>query len=350
MKLLKLIFLWLKYLSLFWIKKKGTNRKIFIDIKNNCFGRYIYSLIQFFHISGYQVKVKPNSTFLLSTYDEYYSRKILDEKLVSFTVKSEGIVITDRKRNSNKFISPDYYSSSNSDSTYHVPISMHPNIYKIHLWNTFLKFKNKRNNSIIFAGNLNSSFYNNPSNENNFCVLNRFNLISSLKASSNCSILPPDEAIIFNKDHKIILVDNQKEYLEFNDYFNVLSKFDFFLALPGYIKPTCHNLVESLFSGTIPIIQKEYAALLSPPLIHMKNAIIFDSIGDIEEKIKLAFSLSSDTISELRRNVLHYYEENMSPKSVVNNILNDRVKNIFLEAEEYSVALLNNISIENQED
>jgi hypothetical protein len=281
---------------------------------------------------------------MISTYREFYSRKILEEKLISFSNSPQGVIASDYKTLSDKFISPDYYKVDHDHSTFHIPISMHPNIYMVDLWKTTIEPNLIRINSIIFAGNINDPVYNHSSNENTFNVLNRHNLVTFLKSLSISSILNPQSLLDYYQNHSIVLIDNQNDYLPFQEYLETLSKFNFFLALPGYIKPTCHNLTEALSRATIPIIQKEYNDVLKPKLIDQKNAIVFNSLEDLNDKILQAFALPEKNVIAMRIGVLKYYEENLTPASVVEKILDKKVRTIYLEAEEESVALLNHRS------
>jgi hypothetical protein len=49
--------------------------------------------------------------------------------------------------------------------------------------------------------------------------------------------------------------------------------------------PLCHNVIEAMSVGTIPIIQKEYAALY-PNLTDNENAVIFNDLEHLDSILK----------------------------------------------------------------
>ena len=87
---------------------------------------------------------------------------------------------------------------------------------------------------------------------------------------------------------------------------SILTKFDFFLALPGIEIPQSHNVIEAISMGCIPVIQQSYANLFSPPLENKINAIIFENFIDLDIVINEIFKLNVSEINELRKNVLDY--------------------------------------------
>ena len=82
--------------------------------------------------------------------------------------------------------------------------------------------------------------------------------------------------------------------------------------------PWCHNLSEAMSVGTIPIL--EYAHLCAPPLVHMENCLTFSGLDNVEKTLELALALDQESIATLKNNVIRYYENNLSPESIVNKI------------------------------
>jgi hypothetical protein len=102
------------------------------------------------------------------------------------------------------------------------------------------------------------------------------------------------------------------------------------MAFPGVAMPICHNLIEAMSVGTIPIIQASYAKLFQIPFTHLKNAIIFENETDLNIRLKEAFSLSSSDLDSIHREVYGYYNENFSPEAVTANILKNKGINYIL--------------------
>ena len=73
---------------------------------------------------------------------------------------------------------------------------------------------------------------------------------------------------------KNFLRDKRKRFmLQLKRWLEALAKADFFLACPGVLMPLCHNVIESLVAGAIPILQ--YGSYLSPRLEDGINCLAF---------------------------------------------------------------------------
>jgi len=97
-----------------------------------------------------------------------------------------------------------------------------------------------------------------------------------------------------------------------------IARADFFLCPPGIVMPMCHNLIEAMAVGTIPILN--YPEWLHPNLAHMTNCLAFGDKNDLVAKVRLALAMPSQQIAELRANVIHYYEIHLRPESLVDAV------------------------------
>ena len=108
--------------------------------------------------------------------------------------------------------------------------------------------------------------------------------------------------------------------------------------------PHSHNIIEAMSVGTIPLIQ--FGDRFYPPLIDGENAIFFRDLNDLKNKIEYISHLEENEISQLRINVIDYYENNLSPKSFVrkiNDLTNSRYE-LFLNVESISVMEFNGLN------
>lgn len=87
----------------------------------------------------------------------------------------------------------------------------------------------------------------------------------------------------------------------------------------------------------IPIIHKNYAGLMAPPLIHLENAILYENLEDLVEKIQYAFKLDEEKILEMRKAVQTYYNRNLTPSNVVQTIISNKEAFFLLQAEQNSI-------------
>ena len=88
-----------------------------------------------------------------------------------------------------------------------------------------------------------------------------------------------------------------------------------------------------------PLIEREYAEVIYPNLENNVNAIIFENLENLTEILNEIFQFEEKKISEMRKNVLAYYQNYLSPETVVKNI-NESIENkklIYHQAEHRSV-------------
>ena len=103
-----------------------------------------------------------------------------------------------------------------------------------------------------------------------------------------------------------------------SEWLPTLAKADFFLCPPGIVMPMCHNVVEAMAVGTIPLIS--YPEWLHPNLEHLTNCIVFDGKDDLVEKMRLALSMPESQVQAMRAKVVDYYESHLLPEVVVGAI------------------------------
>lgn len=223
-------------------------------------------------------------------------------------------------------------------------MSFHPFMYHNNLWDHKINLDSKRINALFCYGNFDSKAYL-AIKKTSFKVVPRTELLRFFQKKEDFISIKNKETVLesFEKkdlDKKFVFAIKENYRIEMEDIRDILSYFNFYLCCPGVVMPLCHNVIEAISVGTIPIIQKEYADVIYPKLEHLKNAIIFDDLEHLNQIInKEIFEYSSEKISEMRENVLEYYNNFLTPKSVVENI-NKSIRQkdlIYLQAEHRSV-------------
>ena len=102
-------------------------------------------------------------------------------------------------------------------------------------------------------------------------------------------------------------------------WLEALAKADFFLACPGVGMPLCHNVIESLAAGAIPILQ--YSAYLPPPLEDGVNCLAFSNAAGLREVIERALAMNQQEIQRLRAGVKAYYDAFLAPGRFAKRLL-----------------------------
>jgi len=111
--------------------------------------------------------------------------------------------------------------------------------------------------------------------------------------------------------HPFVLCETQHCMIPGERWLDALAKADFFLACPGVGMPLCHNLIEALAAGTVPILQ--YAAYLPQPLEDGVNCLAFADPAGLAAAIRRAAAMRPEEIRRLRANVRRYHDTYLAP-------------------------------------
>jgi len=335
------------------LKRKAANTgarpngkpAVWIDLSGNSYVRFSYLIAKFLQLEGYQVFYKPNLKFMLSL-GAPYARLLIHENEVVFSneiPKNAVAIFSDyqSKKLGCKRMSNDYFSTifQHEKRSYHIPIGMHPNMYKKALWNAPVSFSNRKR-SIFFAGNFNAAVYKRLSKNKKFAMVDRVEIGKMLAALPNCRLPKSYDELINNHAEGTIDIVQQKNFKVPMEVLRpTIARYAFFIACPGVDMPLSHNLIEAMSVGAIPIIHQEYADMFMPQLQDMKDALIYtnDNFLDIIQK---ALQLDQDVIDKLTLQVTAYYDLNFTPKGVTEKLISPDYDTYFLNAERTSVALM----------
>lgn len=122
------------------------------------------------------------------------------------------------------------------------------------------------------------------------------------------------------------LIMDQNQTVNETRWLQTLAVSDFFLCPPGFVMPMCHNIVEAMAVGAIPITN--YPEWFDPHLEHLKNCIAFDDKSDLLGKLNEVLEMSSDDIVRIRRQVMDYYDNYLTAGSFVRKVESSRRKKV----------------------
>jgi len=233
------------------------------------------------------------------------------------------------------------------------PIHFHPDFMNRAVETSVLnkaRSDSKRKIGILFAGNCDKESYNREETRERFNIHTRWDIFSHLADNfPRSDIFIPGNFEDFTQARnsgrltdKLVLIDINVFKIPQADWFDILTDTGFFIHLPGYIQPWCHNQIEAIASGAIPIT--EFPNLFHPALRNGDNAITYrdkDELLDIVERIIHGY-LSEVEINRLKANVLSYYNERFSFdafKREVKSFLasTERVERLYLCAGDFSI-------------
>ncbi|KAF2333104.1 glycosyltransferase family protein [Flavobacterium daemonense] len=167
-----------------------------------------------------------------------------------------------------------------------------------------------KNIGIILSGNFEEKIYNTRVIPDNFGLLNRWEIYTEiLKHKKGLSIsgteLVQDLYSGCFKD-KFIVMKWQSGAIPTEKWRHYLSSADFIFCAPGMTMPMCHNVLEAMSVGVIPILN--YQNWLNPSLEDGINCLVFRDEKDIESVIDKALAFSDLQKNEMAKNVIEYYK------------------------------------------
>ena len=201
-----------------------------------------------------------------------------------------------------------------SDEDVEMPFFVHPFIgARIKLPHPY-RIEDPRMTRIFFGGNTTEDRYSKDSIGKTYRILTRRQMLDVATETVGEGIHRPTNAIEWlasGEWHPFVMFETQKGGIPRERWVDALASSDFFLACPGVDMPLCHNLIEAMAGGAIPILQ--YAAYLPTPLENRVNALTFDSADSLRETVKTALGMSPAEVVRMRANVSAYYQKHLAP-------------------------------------
>jgi hypothetical protein len=256
-------------------------------------------------------------------------------------------------------LNTDYFTglyNKKRSSGFILPIGAHPNFYFGGSSLSLVREKATESERFIgafFSGNVARESYDSVNLRRIFSVPSRWESISTLE--NQCAdfvFYPPDGQLDINRLENRILLDklalntwgekkakSSGSPLSESDWTSCILGSEFFLALPGCEVPYTWSLTEAMCAGAIPILHRSYADLLSPKLEDSVNCITFQFVDELLSQIRFALSLPVERKSQLRINVLSYYDVHLSPVSILEKLVSipDDAYELFMMTETRSV-------------
>jgi glycosyltransferase involved in cell wall biosynthesis len=200
-----------------------------------------------------------------------------------------------------------------------IPFSMHPMQYHTRQTDKIQDLrKTERKLRIFFGGNTTKEAYQSKSVPQ-YGQLNRYEATESI---SN-SIAQTQVITSLNDFHDaikradgflnkfILLRAEQSGQLKTEEWLATIAKSQFFMCFSGTTRPICHNAVEAMAVGTIPIIS--YQDWFFPALEHMNNAIVYSGKEDLISKIRQVLEMPHEQVREMSKRVAEYYDKYLAP-------------------------------------
>lgn len=304
---------------------------------DNVGGRYLHHIITDFEEQGYHIcftnRFRFLATFTQKTHKRHLLKHIFSIIPAARSYPSANVVVTDMKYRADnldqKVIIVDYEEKLPNPSeinAFTLPFFMHPHVHdsgQLNRLNSADLARESRSMKILFAGNDKYPVYDNPLLPKRYNILSRHRCLETLRQT-----LPAEQ--FYEPDNYENLLNSPKEpaftlssyprcNIPKNLWLETIAMADFYLATPGVHMPFCHNLIEALAAGSIPILQ--YPQYIQPHLEHSKNCLIFDDTESLTAVVEFALNASSEEISRLRKGAMKFYADYLIPGSFAKKML-----------------------------
>jgi len=282
--------------------------------------RYLCLLVLECRTLGYHITFVNRHKFLSTTQHKRFKQLAFKSPFSLLApddaVVQADLVITDRKSHGysvgSKTIHLDYTHThvTNSDEQFALPFFVHPEIYHTSS-NSKPSLDTPRPIRVLFAGNAQRSLYDRPVLKEKYALLSRVQILDSVKEQLDSSLVREPTGfeqliqVSVGASPNVTIATTETCSIPSEKWLSSLQQADFYLACPGVDMPLCHNLIEALSAGSIPILQ--YNQYLSPALVHKVNSLVFTDQQSLATAINEALNMSQQQISELRHNARQYY-------------------------------------------
>ena len=205
------------------------------------------------------------------------------------------------------------------------PIGFHPDLMSKENESVArsLSGKDERKIAAFFAGNVLERKYTNQRTKEYFNINTRYEIIKAIQdnLSSDYVYFPVSYEDLLEKmesgylRNKVVIMDTQKAGIPQHQWLRLLSETDYFIYTPGILYPWCHNQIESMAAGAVPITQ--FPHIFHPELQDKENCFTWQTTQELVEILKEIASgkINTNYTSTLRMNINAYYESNYSFES-----------------------------------
>lgn len=196
-----------------------------------------------------------------------------------------------------------------------MPYFMHPFQYHFNRHNQLATLRGiSRRIRVFFSGGLRQHQYNHHLPGNKMTRIGITHSLLSLPYIIKLRNSVHFEKILENDYvNKCLISDRDQFAIPDRAWLPTLAKSDFFLAPPGMIMPMCHNVIEAMAVGTVPILN--YPEWFHPPLQHKINSLVFSDEKGLHSAIEVALTMPQEKIKLMRKQVCRYYDQHLTPSS-----------------------------------
>lgn len=215
--------------------------------------------------------------------------------------------------------------AADEGGTVHLPYPMSPMVLEQGGLGTMESLRGgRRPVRILFAGHFERRHYDRPAiHERRFGKRNRWTLLEHLRAGGRtvepASRAELDRMLAGDVDREaMVVVDAGRVPVPPREWLSLVASADFFFCPPGRIMPLCHNLVEALAVGTIPITNAP--EWFWPVLGDGRECLAFDSTAALDRVLDRALAMPEAEVETLRAAAIDYHDRHVDLRRVARRL------------------------------
>ncbi len=159
---------------------------------------------------------------------------------------------------------------------------------------------------ILFAGSQKTK-YGHAKMERSFGVLSRLHILDIIKNHARATDRVP-----------VVMRDSSTKPIAASNWLDFLAQHRFFVCCPGAAQPMCHNLIESMSVGTIPLI--EYGDRVRPALRDDETAICFRGEQGLRDALDRIQAMSDERLDAMAIRVAEFYDRHLCGKAFLRSL------------------------------
>lgn len=298
---------------------------------DNVGGRYLYRVISDFVALGYTPCYAKRFRFLANFHSKGFKKLLLNiphfiyddelqltQSVTEIILFTDSVSVFDSTTIQNKIII-DYAQRRANSAEIALRFDIHPDQVKTLTDDPDIlsEIRNhKKVTRIFFSGRTAPNEYGRNNLAKNFGKLNRLDalklIMESEQLAHRITSLQSDSPLeALEARHEILIADNRVFKIPPQLWLKTLASSEYFICLSGADMPLCHNLIEALMTGTIPIL--EYPEYMDPPLSDGVNCLVFAGKENLVATIEKALGLDEATKTTISKNAMAYYDKHYYP-------------------------------------
>jgi hypothetical protein len=194
---------------------------------------------------------------------------------------------------------------------------------------------------LFFAGACEARFYDTHWIRRNFDMVPRSRVVEIIGRELPGDLTLEIESVAglevaLEREHTGFVVARGKENtirIPPDRWLEVLAHASVFVAAPGVSYPMCHNIIEAMAVGTVPLT--EYPEQFDPPLSHGENSLLYSGEDELVSRVREIVGATPEWLAALSRGAAEYYDRHLSPQGFINRIEADPRTTIVVHLKAY---------------